>query len=267
MYYNLISLMPKAAGYDADAQAYFNANTVITSTADKNAINSFYLGLKSDGIYSNIKAMYLPIWGSASASKFNLINPADTNAAFRLTFASGWTYSTSGIRSNGATYANTFFNMSTQITSVNNWSVGFYSNLWGSGGVDFGADTGANNFYLTTKSPGIFGANTARMQFNDALNFTDTTGIGFYLGSRISSTNGKIYKNGSQVGNLNNASAGSFANLNVYLGALNRSGTASFGTNVRYSFAFIANSSFSATDVSNFYSRVQTLMTYFAIQV
>jgi hypothetical protein len=35
--------------YDADALAYFNANTAITSAADKNAINTFYLGLKSDG--------------------------------------------------------------------------------------------------------------------------------------------------------------------------------------------------------------------------
>ena len=51
----------QAVLFDADALAYITANTAITSTADKNAINTFYSGLKSDGIYTKIKAMYLPI--------------------------------------------------------------------------------------------------------------------------------------------------------------------------------------------------------------
>ncbi len=81
-----------AVAYDTDAQAYFTANTAITSAADKNAINTFYLGLKSDGIYTKIKAMYLPLWSTATNNKWNLVNPLDTNGAFRLTFATGMTF-------------------------------------------------------------------------------------------------------------------------------------------------------------------------------
>ena len=104
--------------YDTDALAYFTANTSITSAADKNAINTFYLGLKSDGIYTKMKAMYLPIWGSAASSKWNLIN----NRTFDLSFTTGWTYSSSGITPNGTSaYADTFLIPSTNFANTKNY--------------------------------------------------------------------------------------------------------------------------------------------------
>jgi len=95
-----------AIAYDPDAQAYFNVNTAITSDADKTAINDFYLGLKTDGIYSKLNYMYFPIWLTASNCKWNLIN----NRTFDLTFSTGFTYNLAGLKGNGTSaYANTFF--------------------------------------------------------------------------------------------------------------------------------------------------------------
>lgn len=251
---------------DADAQAFITA-AGITNPTQQSAINTLVTDLKGYSIWTKFKAIYPVVGGSAATHKWNLKDPRDLDAAYRLTFATGWTHSANGMQSNAATFANTFLNMSTQITSVNNWAAGFYSNLWVSGNVDMGADIGGGNFYFTSKSPSLFGANTARFQFNDPIQFTDTTGTGFYLGTRNSSTNGKAYKNGVEVANLNNASAGSFANFNVYLGALNRNGTASYSTNIRYAFCFIANASFNSTEQSNFYTAVQAFQTTLGRQV
>ena len=263
-YYKLISLMPKFS-LDVDAQAFITA-TGITDATQITAVNNLVLGLKSNNIWTKMKAIYPMVGGTATTHKFNLKDPRDLDAAFRLTFASGWTHSANGMQSNTATFANTFLNMSTQITSVNSWAVGFYSNLWVAGGVDLGADTGTNNFYLTTKSY-LFGATTARFQTSTSLAFSDLTGIGFFLGSRNSNINAKIYKNGIEVGNSVTVNGGTFANFNVYLSALNRNGTASFGTNVRYAFCFIANANFNATEQANFYTAVQLFQTTLGRQV
>lgn len=249
-------------GVDPDAQAFITAAS-ITNPTQQSAINTLVTDLKGYSLWTKFKVILPFVGGNASAHAVNLKSPG----TFNSTFASGWTHSANGIQSNGATYMNTLFNMSTQITSVNNWAAGFYSNLWVSGNVDMGADVGINNFYFTSKSPGLFGVNTARFNFNDAIQFTDTTGTGFYLGTRNSSSNGKAYKNGTEVANLNNANAGSFANFNVYLGALNRNGTASYGTNVRYAFFFIANASFNSTEQANFYTAVQAYQTTLGRQV
>ena len=247
---------------DADAQAFITAAS-ITDNIQKSAINQLVVDLKAYSLWTKYKVILPFVGGNASAHAVNLKTPG----TFNSTFASGWTHSANGVQSNGATYMNTLFNMSTQITSVNNWAVGFYVNLYTSGAIDMGADSGISNFYLTAKSPSIFGANTARVQFNDSVNYTDSVGTGFYLATRNSSTNGKAYRNGTEVANLNNASAGSFANYNVYLGALNRLGTAGFNTNMRYAFMFIANASFNATEQANMRTAVQTFQTTLSRQV
>ena len=243
---------------DSDAQAFITA-AAITDNTQKNAINTLVLALKGYSIWTKFKAIYPIVGGTASQHKFNLKDPRDLDVAYRLTFGTGWTHTANGMQSL-ATFANTFLNMSTEISSVNSWAVGFYSNVWVAGGVDLGADTGINNFYLTTKSP-LFGATTGRFQTSTSLAYSDLTGTGFFLGSRNSNINTKVYKNGVEVANSVTVNGGTFANLNVYLGALNRSGVRSFSTNVRYAFCFIANANFNATEAANFYTAVQAFQT------
>jgi len=254
-----------AVAYDADAQAYFNANTTITSAADKNAINSFYLGLKSDGIYTKIKAMYLPIWGSATSCKWNLVNPLDTDAAFRLTFSTGWTFSSSGATPNGTSaYANTNL-IPSVILSLNSTHLSFYSrtNNPASEIADIGSFGSNNNWTLIEIYNNLF-YNLINQSVSTS-NSSMTNSTGMFIGSRTASNISKSFKNNSIVQSYNTIS-NQMSNISLTIGAMNRSTTPSYYSNRQYAFASIGDG-LTDTEASNFYTRVNTLMTYFGINV
>lgn len=100
-------MMPKAVAYDADAQAFITATGI--SGTNASAINTLVLDLKAANIWTKMKAIYPIIGGTATAHKFNLKNPLDTDAAFRLSFVGGWTHSSNGALPNGTNaFADTF---------------------------------------------------------------------------------------------------------------------------------------------------------------
>ena len=255
--------------YDADAQAYFTNNTAITSAADKTAINDFYLGLKSDGIYTKIKAMYLPIWGSAASCKWNLKDPRDLDAAFRLTFTNSWTYSSGGITPINA-YADTFLSPSAVYTATNDKHLSFYSrtNLsTAAASSSIGSDNGSTGYCRMT----VRGASNQLAHIYGGTNgtyvSTETSSLGFYLSNRSTSSASQLYKNGSLVGN-GNATNGSTSNITqtLLIGAARSAGTVTYYDNKQCAFASIGDS-LTAMETTNFYNRVQTLMTYFNINV
>lgn len=269
---NLFKSNVKAVGavaYDTDAQAYFTANTAITSAADKNAINTFYLGLKSDGIYTKIKAMYLPIWGSAATCKWNLVNPVDTNAAFRLNFATGMTFTSSGMTSNGSSgYANTNFIPTANLTN-NNTAFGIYSrsNIDGLG-YDTGLQVaGSCVFALVTRYLGNY-ITDQYINTTNRISAANTDSRGFFQSIRTTSTSFKAFKNGSQIGTTNTIASTGFsgATINFLICCINDTGTPNYYSTRQYSFFYIGNS-LTDTEAANFYTRVNTLMTYFGINV
>lgn len=255
--------------YDTDAQAYFNANTTITSAADKNAINIFYLGLKSDGIYTKIKAMYLPIWGSAAACKWNLVNPVDTNAAYRLTFSTGWTYSSSGITPTNA-YASTFLSPFSSLTA-NNIHLSYYSrtNVGATSSTEIGcASSGGSiqhslSLYTTFGTQKLFCAGNAGAY---AVGIANSDTLGLCVGSRTSATSAKLYMDGSLLKTNTTSYTGGYANVGITLAANNINGSISEYSTKQCSFSSIGDG-LTDTEVTNFYNRVQTLMTYFGINV
>lgn len=252
-----------APAYDVDAQAYFTANTAITSAADKDEINAFFVGLKADGIYTKMRAMYLLIWSSAASNKWNIKNPVDTDAAFRMAFSGGWTHASNGITGNGTnSFGNTFFNGATQSLSRDSFNIGFYSNTNNNSGIDCGADVGAY-FYFCSRSVVI--GNISRFFTATPLDSLDPDTLGYYLATQQNSTSKKIFKNNVTLATSTAIASNGFANLNIFLGALNRSG-ASFITAKRYTFFHIGDG-LTDIDATNLYNRVQTLMTHFGINV
>jgi hypothetical protein len=104
---------------DADAQAFITA-TGITGT-NATATNQLVVDLKAANIWTKMKAVYPLVGGTATSHKFNLLNPVDSNAAFRLVFAGGLTHSSNGILGGGVNgWANTFLIPSTSLTLNNN---------------------------------------------------------------------------------------------------------------------------------------------------
>jgi hypothetical protein len=227
------------------------------------ALNTLESNLTTYGLTANMKALYPFVGGTAGKHSYNFMNTAQ----YQITWNGGVTHSSNGVQGNGTNgYGNLNFNMSTQITSVNGWAAGFYSNNTGSSsGIDMGADNNTN-FYISGKS-GIFGTNVGRFQTNASQDFTDTTGTGFYCGVRESSTNVKIYKNNSQLLSNTTANAGAFENLNVTLGALNRNNTIFLFSSRRYGMSFIYDASLNGTQEGNLYTAVQAFQTTLARQV
>lgn len=251
-----------AIAYDTDAQAYFTANTAITSDADKNAINTFYLGLKSDGIYTKIKAMYLPIWGSAATSKWNLKDPRDLDAAFRLTFTTGWAYSSGGITPNGtSSYANTFLTPSIILT-LNSAHISYYSRTSANGSYDMGSQIVGAGLTLDIRDAGSTYIRVNTTGAGTESNILNADGKGFYQANRNLSNIQSIIKNNT----INNFSVNSVSRPtnNIFIGAINN--PIIYYGNKQCSFSSIGDGLTDA-EATNFYNRVQTLMTYFGINV
>lgn len=253
--------------YDADAQAYFTANTAITSAADKNAINTFYLGLKTDGIYTKIKAMYLPIWGSASSSKWNLIN----NRSFDLTYGSGMTFNSGGMLPNGTSaYANTQLIPSSAYGVDHNKHMSFYSRTnaaTGSVSSSIGSSNSTSGYCRMT----IRGASNQLAYVYGGTNgtyvSTETNSLGFYLSNRSTSSASQLYKNGSLIGNGNstNSTTSNIPQQLLICAAFDVS-SITYYDNKQCAFASIGDS-LTSTEVANFNTRLNTLMTYFGINV
>ena len=70
-------------GVDADAQAFITA-AGITDSTQQSAIDTLVKQLKGYGIWSKMKAVYPFVGGTATTHKYNLKDPRDLNAAFRL---------------------------------------------------------------------------------------------------------------------------------------------------------------------------------------
>ena len=197
MYYGLISSMNKTAiaSYTARTTAFATA-TAITDTTILNALNTFDLGLISNGLDTKMKAVYPFVGGTSATHKFNFMNALDTNAAFRLSFSGGWTHSSTGALPNGTNaYADTFYVQSADTGTVNNFSLGFYTGTNNSSsGVDIGAFSG-NAFLLRAKN----GSNMeSYVQSSGAIgSVAVANSLGFSSASRIASLEFKMYKNGN----------------------------------------------------------------------
>ncbi len=225
---------------DADATA-FVAAAGITDNTEKEAICTLVTSLKSDSLWARMDAIYPFVGGTASAHKFNLINPLDTDGAYRLTFNGTITHSSTGALPNGANgYADTHFSPTSLDKDDNHLS--YFSNTASTlAAVDFGLyDTDGGNYYDYISH--LFVATRVYMAMTtDAPRFvTSTQTEGFLICSRESSTISKATENGVVILNLNSISSKVYAgSKNLFLFARNSIGTASNFTDRECQFASV----------------------------
>jgi hypothetical protein len=220
-----------ATSYDPDAQLFFNAQTgagVTLTTTEKDAVNQWVVDSKAAGIWTKFKAIYPMVGSTATSQKFNLKNPADTDAAFRLSFVGGGTHSANGYLPNGVNaYANTFFNTSTQST-LNNTHASYYSRTNNENlGIELGNSNGSGGQLLLALRYTAVGCISD--QYNSTTGriiIANANSQGFYITSRTTSAIHKLFKNSAQIGATNTGASGSLQNLNLFLGASNSQGTA-----------------------------------------
>jgi len=258
-------------GYTARTAAFLSA-TGISDATIANALNTMDLALISAGLLptgtgaGTMKAIYPFVGGTATTHKFNFVNPADTDAAFRLTFAGGWTHSATGAKPNGTTgYANSHFKASVNLSSINSYHQSFYSRLDTAAAERgcMGTLTGStywNIFPLYLDSRFYCG-----LMISAYMSSAEIGSKGLYLNSRTASNASATYRNSTQRATSATA-PGTISNIDLYIGALNFNGAPFYYTDIECAFSSIGDG-LSSIDVSNFYNLIQAFNTSLARQI
>jgi len=224
--------------YDADAQLFFNAESaagVTLSTTEKNAVNQSVLDLKANSLWTKMKFWYPIVGNTATAQKFNLKNPADTNAAYRLVFNGGWTHSSNGALPNGVNaYASTFLIPNTVFGS-GFASIGVYVNQ----ALTIASRAmGSTNMDILIGSGFVRGGNKAS---TSSTALAQSPNDGFIVNSRINS-NTFYFMNRNGAFQIANAIAvSSYASTEIVLGATNSNGTVTGYSNGRIALAYCSD--------------------------
>ena len=247
---------------DPDAIAFLMA-AGITDGTQATGINTLVITMKANGIWSKMKAIYPFVGGNATSHKFNLKDPRDLDAAYRLVFNGGWVHSSNGAKPNGTTgYADT--KLAPNVMAQNSIHASFYSRTDITGSYwDLGAYNAGGGVVIGPRYQS--GASLVYMNIKSADSMTDNNPtIGLYMGNRTSSTSNTLFRNGVIIVNGNKSSFAPIS-LNIYLGADNE------GTILGYSpreqaFASIGDG-LTDTEASNFYNSVQAYQTTLGRQV
>ena len=261
------------SGLDPDALAFITA-TGITTPTEQDAINTLVIDLKAASVWSLLQAIYPVIGGTATTHKYNLKDPQDTDAAFRITFNGGWTHGSTGMTPNGSTgYADTHFSLTTDLVSYVSGIMGIYAITAGSIGTNIGSSSSNVSFPATSFNTTILpsdGTETFVYGRNTTNNIPLTISTqGFINHVRENSTTYKAFVNGINVGSNSTtmyANPNSLSDLPMYLGARNTSSGADEFSNGELAFA-VLGPSLTDTEVLDLYNAIQTYQTTLSRQV
>jgi hypothetical protein len=205
-----------------------------------------------------MKAIYPFIGGTSTQHKFNLKDPRDLDAAFRLVFNGGWVHDSNGITGNKT---NTFADTKLNYTTLNSGHQSLYSRtiiVESTAEYDMGAYNGGDNWQslsLYTNAMQLIGG------FNSASQpraiFPNSSG--FFMNNRTASNAANLWRNGGKM--IQSAQVvGTIPNLNNYIGALNVVGGALNYPRKNYAFSSIGDG-LTDTEAANYYTAVQTFQT------
>jgi hypothetical protein len=248
---------------DADAVAFLAA-AGITDATITSAICTLVTTMKADGTWAKMNAIYPMVGGTATTHKFNLKNPLDTNAAFRLSFIGGWTHSANGALPNGTNaYADSFLNANTTL-NINSSHISYYSRTnIAEGRYDMGGAVDPNSYFVIASR---LATNRFRSMVYTGVvsDIVNTDSRGWFCSNRPASNILNAFKNLTKTHNLVQ-NAISKPNKTIYLGALNFT-TPSLFSNKECAFASIG-SGLTDGEAAALYNSIQVMQTALSRQV
>jgi len=265
-----------SSSFDSDAQAFITAAT-ITNATQQTAIDTLVRGLKTDGIWNKLKAIYPFVGGTATTHKYNLKDARDLDAAFRLVFNGGITHSSTGALPNGTTgYADTKYKPFIEIIDTDSTHFSAYYRTTDIIGTK---EIGANTIYGTdgdsfsdAEAQYLYNL-TAASYFANGYGFGGTfidSGAGQFIINRNGSNSITAYKNGTLKSTITPSNQG-LPNTNMYLLGMNEYYPDLSISNTYYGKRQIAfatlGTGLSNTDASNLYTRIQAFQTTLGRQV
>lgn len=192
----------------------------------------------------------------ASQFKYNLKDPRDLDAAFRLVFNGGWTHSSTGATPNGTNgYADTKL-VPSSVLSQNSTHISSYIR-----NTSQGVLLGTDNLFRLWITPN-FNGTQKYVEINSGATSSPTTPIstalGLWMGSRIINTQSKLYNNSSLNYTVVRDSVG-LDNLSIFISARNTITPSNYSTS-QTAFSSIGDGLLDA-EAAALYSRVQNFQT------
>lgn len=245
---------------DPDANAFFTT-TGITDTNIRTAITQYVTALKSNGTWSKYQAIWVFVGGTEFTHSINLKNPQDNDSAFRIDFNGTWIHDNQGSEPDGSTaYAETHLNILNEMT---NYDIAYhvYSNEQNSTN---GVDMGVANFGPRTMLSFQY-ANDIKFEMSgfgspDAVEINQQTTTGYLIGSRVSDSDVRLYRNGVELAQDLATTTGTLPGNTLYLGAFHNGGSASDFSPRKIVFAAVSDG-LTPTEVTNDTSAVNNLVT------
>jgi hypothetical protein len=258
-----------ASSEDAATTAWVNAVVAAggtVSTTQRGRVNTLIAGLKTDGLFAKLDALW--VHAGESVSQQALIDIVGLHAG---TAVGSPGLNASGYIGNGSSaYINTGFSSFTKLASANA-SLGIYCTAV-STAADATATMGMENGTVYCDILPKYDATTTFSRLNsfpgDLISAANTNRQGFYVVTRDAADSQKAYRNGNTtpVGS-NTTTEKAVPALAFYLLATNSSGIASgFTTADRVGASFIG-SGMTATQQANMSARINAYMTAWGINV
>lgn len=249
--------------YDG-AKQFVAAVGSLTDT-EKKAINYLVYELKRNNLWDS-SYIYPFIGASANTHKYQLRDPRDLDAAFRLTFSGTCTHNSDGVIFGNDGYANTFVVPNAQLTgSYNMLAISCRTNI---------VESGANHKALM----GTYVSSTSRMTLTKGnswlyyYNSNSTGNQGVILGtnSQGNSTKGIVmgYKNSSgrrimfqsqiRATNTITTDYGTLPSNAIYIGQINNLANSNYG--IAVNFAYISNKDISDSKAVILFNIIKTYL-------
>lgn len=267
-------------GGDSSAAALMAANKITNATM-RQATNTLIAALKSAGIWDKSYAIYITIYGSEFANKFNAKNPVDSDAAYRLKFFLGFTHSSTGMLVDETKalcstniYPSTLPNWITDNHMVaynRNAALGssaFAGVLMGIGNTSTGTPRFSLSALRSTGVPFYESGLSARVSGP-----TQTDARGFWGGVCRASNNRSLYKNGVSIATSSNTNTEAAPAYPIYLGGLVDLAGGSSVTQLQQErlpaeFGYVGiGKALSDSEMAAYYTAVQAFMTTLGLQV
>lgn len=243
-----------ADDYDANL---FSVAAGLTSAAHKDGINYYVKSFKAYGFWSGDKAYYPFVGGTASTHKWNLKDPRDLDAAFRLTFSGTWTHNANGADPDGSTAVCTTHIVPNTHLTQNDKHLSYYSgdalNSTIGGEIGTITNTGNPDLIAVSYSSVLY----ASISSSTVVSTANTNSTGLWMVSRDnSSTQVYVFRNGATFGsNPYSSTSGSQSTDLITIGKQNN-----INSDKRVQFASIGLGK-STTEAATFYNIVSAVQT------
>ena len=248
---------PIYPSFDSDAQSFMTSASITDSTQQA-AVNYLVTDLKSNNLWTKMKAVYPMVGGNATSHSYNLKNPSQ----FQITWNGGLTHDSNGVTGNGTNgYGNLNLNPRANLTTQ--YSFGTYCrvNNTNVNQFDFGStdQDGFNNFCSISQF--------ASLQYNhfvpaNGISISNTTTNAFFHVGLDTSNNLFSFKNTTLLKSQTPASIGTAPSKNTYLFGYNNNGTAMLFSARPSSLFFICENITQAenTTIYNIIQNYQTIL-------